>query len=143
MDQLEEKSIFNLELAEDTKTNLRGLTQWLNISAIVGFISLGVTILSAIYTLINASKYGTTGTSSLFSTFISGGISLWINLTLYNAAKSINTGIANEDQGVFGYGLSRLATYFKIIGIIAIILLIIFALALLIVAVAGVAGGFR
>ncbi len=143
MDHLEEKSIFNLELGADTKTNFASLAQWIKIASIVGFIGLGVTVLSAVMAVANASKYGSAATSNLMGTFITGAISLWINVTLFNAAKSIGAGLANEDQGMFGFGLSRLAMYFKIIAIILIIALVIFAIALLIIAVAGAAGGFN
>ena len=58
------------------------------------------------------------------------GVSLFINITLFAAAKNLKLGLDNNDQGYFNLGLAKLATYFKIIGIILLIVLIIFGIAI-------------
>jgi hypothetical protein len=133
MENNNEPSIFELNVDEESKLHLSSIAQWANINAIVGFVALAITIVS---TIITVSTYG--GASRLSNIVISVAVSILLNVTLLAAASNIKKGIAQTDQGYFGLGLTKLAAYFKIVGILTIIVLAIFVLVFLIVAMVGV-----
>ena len=138
------KSIFELELNEEGKTQFAGLAQWCYFSAIASLISLAVSVVSAVWII---SKLGedestivaSTATSTLFSIIIS----LLLNITLLTSANNLKKGLAGADQGTFNLGMAKLATYFRILGIMMIIGLVIGVLAIIVVLLAGASQGFR
>ena len=138
------KSIFELELNEESKTQFAGLAQWCYFSAIASLISLAVSVVSAVWII---SKLGedestivaSTATSTLFSIIIS----LLLNITLLTSANNLKKGLAGADQGTFNLGMAKLATYFRILGIMMIIGLVIGVLAIIVVLLAGASQGFR
>lgn len=140
MDNFQDKSIFEVDIDEEGKSQFSTIAQWANINAIVGFVSLGLTVISTIMAI---GKVGSSAGSGMFSLIISVAISLALNITLLAAATNIKKGIEQTDQGHFALGLNKMATYFKILGILTIVVLVIITLALLVVLVAGVGGGFR
>ena len=125
MDLLNDTNLTEQKFSEETKFNFGSLTQWLNISAIIGFIGLAVTLLSMVIGKGSGGKE-----NSLAVNIVVIGVSLFINITLFAAAKNLKLGLDNNDQGYFNLGLAKLATYFKIIGIILLIVLIIFGIAI-------------
>jgi hypothetical protein len=139
---MEENSILpELSLQENSKTNIASVAQWAFISAIVGFISLAISAYNTFSikapdlgdpTLNNTNQGG-----RIFGFLVTAGISLLLNITLLNAASNIKKGLTTTDQGHFNYGMSKLATYFQITGILLIIALVIVALAVLIIFMAG------
>jgi len=141
MENTNENSIFNFNnVDEEAKSNLSGIAQWTNINAIVGFVSAG---LSLITTVVGLGRLGSFGSSSnavgaILGLIITLAISLLLNITLIAAAQNIKKGIEQTDQGHFALGLNKLATYFKILGIITIVVI---ALLLLVILAAGLLGG--
>jgi len=71
---------------------------------------------------------------------ITAVISLLLNITLFQAASNLKKGLVQTDQNFFGVGLAKLATYFKIIGVIIIIILVFVVLLFLL---GGLIGIFR
>lgn len=112
----EKKDLFKFEVADSTQQELKGIAQWGLISAIVGFISLGISIISQFMLMSN----GRSDSFQLTMIVISTVISLVLNITLLQAANNIKNGIAANSQGQFNEGLTKLATYFRIVGIILI-----------------------
>ncbi len=138
MENNNDKSIFDdFSVNEGTKSQLNGIAQWANINAIVGFASLAISVIS---TIIAATTYGNVG--SLFGLFITAGISLLLNITLFQASANIKKGVAMPDQGFFEQGVNKLGSYFKITGIITIIALVIMVLAFLVALLAGSRSAF-
>ena len=139
----QEKSIPELELNEEGKSNLSSIAQWGYINAIVGFISLGLTIVNA-FAANSRSGNGAKGANTL-SVFITVVISLILNITLIGAASYLKKGLNGLDQGYFNLGMLKLASYFKIFGIIMIIALVIVSLAILLFLFsgAGATGGIK
>jgi ABC-type multidrug transport system permease subunit len=70
-------------------------------------------------------------------------ISLLLNITLIAAANNLKKGLTGSDQGYFNLGMLKMASYFKILGILMIVILVFFALAMLVVIMAGASGGFK
>lgn len=136
----ENASIFNFELNETSKLHLQGLSQWAKITAIVGFISVGLSVLT---TLIVLGKYGTSVGSSMGSGLISWVISVLLNVILFGASKSLLNAIANTDQGSLDKGFSELARYLRIVGILCIIIGAILVVVFLFALIMGASKGFR
>ena len=113
MDILNDQSIFELKINEESKSHLSTISLWANINAIIGFVSLGTTILLSVLGK-------NTGTNFLGLVIIIG-ISLLLNITLFNAAKDLKLGVEGQEQWNFNSGLTKLATYFKIMGILFIV----------------------
>ena len=121
--------VFEAELNEEGQAALSEMARWGYINAVVGFISLGI---SLVVTLITFAKIaGGAAAVTLMASLVSTVISFVLNITLYNSSQSITRSIQNADQGEFVMGLTRLRTYFKILGILTIIVLVIGAFALI------------
>lgn len=132
-----QQPLIELSLDEESKSNLSGIGQWAFINALVGFISLGVSILAAI---IASNKPN--AQNSLGTLVITVSVSLLLNITLFSASSHLKKGLADADQGKFNIGITKLASYFRILGIIIIILLAIFLLALIVGIMSGI-GSFK
>ena len=140
MENIQDKSIFDLDIDEEGKSQFSTIAQWANINAIVGFVSLGLSVISTVMAI---GKVSSAAGSGVFSLIISLAISLALNITLLAAATNIKKGIEQTDQGHFALGLNKMATYFKIVGILTIVVLVILTLVLLVVLVVGAGSGFR
>lgn len=144
METTPNKSIFELELNEEGKTQFAGIAQWCYFNAIASLVSLVVSVLGAVILISKlgedeSSQVASTATSTLFSVVIA----LLLNITLLSSANNLKKGLAGADQGTFNLGMAKLATYFRILGIITIIALVVVVLALLIVMLAGASQGFK
>ena len=133
MENNNDKSIFDdFGVNEEAKSNLKDISKWANINAIVAFVALAISLISAVAAL------GTIdGGGNLFGVLITVAISLLLNITLLQAATNIKKGVTQSDQGFFGLGISKLASYFKITGILTIIFLVFMVLAILVIMITG------
>jgi Family of unknown function (DUF5362) len=131
-------------LNQESKVHLSGIAQWTNILCIISFVSLGVSVISLFTSYFKLKQFGDFATgaamgSGIFGLLITTAITLLIYITLFNASKFIKLGINQNDQGYFNMGITKLATYFRILGIIAIVFGVIFFLAILVMIFAGFA----
>jgi ABC-type multidrug transport system permease subunit len=138
-DLLEETS----NISEESKSHLSGLAQWLNIAAILSFVSMGIAVLDLVLKFIKTkSDYDVAPNSSdIISLIFTIGITLLLNIILFQAAKFLKIGLLGSDQSYFNLGIRKLATYYRIYGILAIIMLVIFVLAMIVVIFAAASGG--
>ena len=141
METNQEKSIFELGLTDEGKSNFSSIAQWASINAIVGFVGLGLTLLSTF--MASSRLNGAANTGNMITVFFTIVISLLLNITLIGAANNLKKGLTGSDQGYFNTGMLKMASYFKILGILMIIVLAIVALAMLVVIMAGASGGFK
>ncbi len=121
MENINDTTIFDLTIDDEGKSHLSAIAQWANIGAIVGFTGIGIAIISfgiSIY------KIGGSAVSGILGSLITLAITFLLNITLFNAAKNIKSGVELTEQGQFTLGLNKLAGYFKILGILTIILLV-------------------
>lgn len=138
MNEQNDKSIFDLNLDEESKSHLNGIAQWANINAIVSFIGLGISIISSVVALGQVSRYSSGAAGGGVSTlFITVGISLLLNVLLFTSATNIKKGLEQNNQAFFNVGITKLATYFKVVGILAIISIVLIVLLFLFVALMG------
>ena len=140
MEDNQQNSILELGLNEEAKANLTSIAQWGYINAVAGFISMGLTLVKAFA----AGPAGGQG-GNILTVFITIAISLMLNITLLSAATNLKRGLIGADQGYFNLGMLKLASYFKILGILLIVILAIVFLAMLGMLVVGAAarGGMR
>jgi Family of unknown function (DUF5362) len=139
MENSNNATIFDLTIDDEGKSHLSTIAQWANINAIVGFISIGVTIISS---AIDVYRYHNWSFSGILGSLIALGITFLLNSTLFNAAKNIKSGVELTEQGQFTFGLTKLAGYFKIVGVLTIIVLVIFFFALLFGVLMGAGSSF-
>jgi len=136
-------SIFNFGPDEETKSNLSVIARWANINAIVGFIGIGVTIISFIATMNSLGRYaGSFAGFGMANIALTVAISLALNITLFMAASNIKKAIDNSSQAHFEIGITKFATYFKIAGIITIIVLVVVVFFLMLGILSGRGRGF-
>ncbi len=131
-------SIFNFELNETSKSHLKGIAQWAKITAVIAFISVGISLVTSI---VIASKFS--AGSSISSALIGWVISILLNVILLSVSKNLVAALLNTNQGSLNKGFTDLAKYLRIMGILCIVIGAFFVIALLFVVVAGAAGGFR
>jgi len=136
-DQLS-KDLFALNMNHETQNSFQGLFQWVYYSAIIGFASIAVSVLTIILNFGNGVYEQPSGGSSLIGNLVGLAISVFLNLTLYAAATGIRKALLHSDQSTFNVGLSKFALYFRVIGILAIVVLVILVLALIIGVIIGV-----
>jgi Family of unknown function (DUF5362) len=124
-------NVFELGVNEEAKEHLGGISLWMQVNAITAFISMAVSLISAIMAFVQLSSYGSnSGAPALAGALIMAIISVAINILLIQAAGNIKKGLARSEQGYFNLGLSKMATYFKVMGILIIIALSFFILAM-------------
>lgn len=135
-DQLS-KDLFTLNMNHEAQNSFQGLFQWVYYSAVIGFASIGVSVLTIILNFGNGTYEQPSGGSSLVGTLFGLAISIFLNLTLWAASTRIRKALLHSEQSTFNEGLSKFALYFRVIGILAIVVLVIFVLALIIGIIAG------
>ena len=134
MEDIQTNSIFDFNFDEESKATLATIAQWATINAIVGFAAIGISVIGFFVTLAKVSSYGgnmSMAMPGLFVVFIVLVIGLLLNITLINASINIKKGLELTDQQHFSTGLGKLASYFKIFGILIIcslVLLVFFVL---------------
>jgi hypothetical protein len=140
MENLHDTSIFEFNISESTKEELGGIALWAKISALLGFASMVVSVVSTIKTIITFSEI-TGSTAQVFSpalgTLVTVIISLILNITLLSAANQLKNAVDQINQDAFGKGISKLSAYLKITGILFIIVLVIAVLAIIVAIVLG------
>jgi hypothetical protein len=131
-------SIFNFELNETSKSHIQGIAQWAKITAIIAFVSVGLSLLSSVILI---SKYSSG--SGFGSGLVGWIVSIMMNIILLGVSKSLVNAVLHTDQDSLNKGFSDLAKYLRIMGILCIIIGAVLVIAFLIALVAGAAGGFR
>jgi hypothetical protein len=140
MENIQDSTIFELNIDEEGKSNFSSIAQWANISAMVGFAGIGISIVSFVLMIVRLDDLDSSAAliGPGLGMAIGLVISLVLNIVLINAATNLKKGVDLSNQGFFETGLTKLATYFRILGILTIIGLVIFSLALLVGILAGV-----
>lgn len=129
------------EVTGETKEHLDAIGRWAIYSAVVGFTTLALTIITFVVTLNRVSQYGMgMGEAGVTQTIFITIFTLLLNITLYLAGSNIKKGIAMGDQGYFNLGLRKMNNYFKILGIVMIIAM---SIVLLAVVFGGMAALFK
>ncbi len=145
MDYLKDNNLLDEKnLSEESKTHLFDIAKWANILAILSFVGLVIGVVSLFVKTgpaeaAGGAMAGATLAGGLFTYIFVIAITLLIYITLFNASKNIKLGLTQQSQGYFNIGVTKLATYFRILGILSIIGGVLVLLVLLIGVFAGIA----
>lgn len=137
MENIQEKSIFDdFVIDDEAKSNFTDIARWANLNAIIGFISLGVSFIAVVTSFIKLSGYGGAANAAVMGGsgigfIIAAVVSLLLNITLLQAATNIKKAVEINEQAFLGKGITKLAAYFRIYGILLIIALVFIVLAFL------------
>lgn len=131
-------NLFSLNIEGAARELLLTAATWARIIAIAGFISAGLSILTAVIGKADAGGAAIVG--SLFGALIGAAVGVVINIFLYRFATNTINSLSNMSQVQFNEGIGSLKTYFKIISILIIIVL---ALAVIVMLFVGLGKGFR
>jgi len=101
--------IIDAPFSQKLKDNMRSAATWGRISAIVSFISAGLSLLESL-------RRG-----NIFGSFITAAISVTIAIYLFNFGNQTKKGLDNIDQPELEEGLNSLRRYFKILTILLIV----------------------
>ena len=135
---MEEKNetIFKFELNDESRVNIKGLSQWAIINAILGFISAGMSVVMFIvqsntYKYSRSPIFGFSPSNSPAGLIIGMGISLTMNILLYNTSVQLKKALESNNQGELSRGFNSLHNYLKVFGI----LMIVFTILMILVAI--------
>lgn len=125
--------IFNIEVDMISRDHLKTISIWARIIAVVGLINLGLTVIRL---LVNPDANNTLVlVAMLFFVLIYVTVMTLLYVFLLRFANRTSASLNTQNQDQFNSGISYLALYFKVIGIIIIIVLGILGLFLLFVAI--------
>lgn len=135
--QQEDVTIFDeFTINDEAKNQFTEIARWTRINAVISLVSLGMSVVAAVLTILKIRELNNTGSSiviasTVTSTIITVGISLLMNIILLQASASLQKGLQQNDQGLFGAGIGKLAAYFRVFAVILIIAMVILVLVLL------------
>lgn len=131
----QENSVFDIQMDEPVKNQLKSLATWAGLAAIVSLVKgiLGVIEFFATQNRVSSpySEYGGTELrqQSLVSGFLMLALSLAITIILFfflnKFSRLSKSGLTLNDPYLVTEGSRNLATYFKVVGILAIIMIVI------------------
>lgn len=111
--------IFNIEIDMISRDHLKTISTWARIIAVVGFISLGLTLIRL---LVNPDSNNTAALiAMLFFVLIYLAVMTLLYVFLLRFANRTSASLNTQNQDQFNSGIGYLATYFKVLGIIIII----------------------
>ena len=137
--------LFEFGFDEQSKPILRSIGKWAKITAIVAFVSNGLSLIAS-FTSPSTAEMTATGLGQagliggIVGTLIFVAIGVIINIFLYRFATEIVEALNLTSQPRLESAFGNLKTYFQIIGILVVILLVIFVFAILFVSIMGGAG---
>jgi hypothetical protein len=118
-----------MQLTEQAKKYLMEASKWANFIAIVGFIAIGLLIIMSfsIGTILASLPEGSLGglPPKFFSFFylIAAGIYFIPVFFLFQFAQKIKQALMEDDHNLLTFGLKKLKSHYKFIGILFIILI--------------------
>lgn len=126
-----------MQLTEQAKKYLMEASKWANFIAIVGFIAIGLLIIMSfsIGTILASLPEGSLGglPPKFFSFFylIAAGIYFIPVFFLFQFAQKIKQALMEDDHNLLTFGLKKLKSHYKFIGILFIILIALYLLLIL------------
>ena len=110
-------NLLGIGIEGETRNKLRTITTWSKITAIGGFINMGLNLIT-IFTSFGRSY--SSGTWLILSNLISLAISFFLNFFLWQFSKSLKTSLDNENQEAFVAASMQLKAYMRMVGILLI-----------------------
>jgi len=135
--QNQDSPLFDLQVDENTKEQLRGLSKWTLIVVVTSIISLVLSLVQAFTAKRETVEYGSfrmqDKNPNIGSVIVSVIVSAILAYMLYQFSVFTKKGVDNMSQPDLNKGLNSLRSYFMVYGIIIIIVMAIILVALLIV----------
>ena len=126
-----------MQLTEQAKKHLLEASKWANMIAIIGFIGIGLLIIMSfsIGTILASLPEGSLGglPPKFFSFFylIAAGIYFIPVFFLFQFAQKTKQAIIQDDHNLLTFGLKKLKSHYKFIGILFIVLIALYFLLIL------------
>ncbi len=134
-----------MQLSDQAKKHLLEAAKWANFIAIVGFIAIGLLVIMSfsIGTIMASLPEGSLGGLSpkFFSFFylIAAGIYFIPVFFLFQFGQKIKQAFAEDDHNLLTFGLKKLKSHYKFIGILCIVFIIFYFLMILLGAFGAIA----
>ena len=123
-------NIFNINVDDDARDNLKKIASWARILSIVGFIGSGV---SLVQTIVTGSRLGVLiAVTASATTLVFVVVSVIMNIFLLKFSNQMNTSLSTMNQGHFDQAINSLRIYFKVMGIVIIVIISLVILVILI-----------
>lgn len=116
---MQQHSIFDGGMAPELKQELAGAAKWGRVTAIVGLVGAGLSLIAGI------------AAGSLLGSLLSVVLAVVMNIFLLRFGNHSNTAIQSNDQGSLIEGMEALRTYFKIMAIIILIVCVLVGIIIL------------
>ena len=133
-----------VKFTSQIKKNLKETAKWANFLAIIGFVMLGLIIVTALFMFgAGATVFGGGSVIAIgFGYLLMAALYFFPTYFLFLFARKIKVGLNSSIQSEVDLAFLNLKKLFKFTGIIMIIMLSIYALILLLAIIGGVASGF-
>lgn len=132
-------NVFSLKINRDARIELGILATWARLTAILAFVTYGLSFLALI---IKAGRLSATELiSQLLGALIGGALGVAINYFLYRFAVNARNALQGENQIELDLSLNDLRTYFKILGILSIIVCALLVIVMLFALLGNLAAG--
>ena len=121
----EDKLHTGLEVERSVRDSMQSLVQWSNINAVIGFVSLALSLINLVITYNNMSAFNSPASTMLLVTgIVSFVLNLIINLSLFNFGRQLKLALADEDQEAFNKAAAHLKAYFRLLVVMIIVVVI-------------------
>jgi hypothetical protein len=115
-------NITAIEIEGLVRDTMQSVAQWTKISAISGFVGIGISIITLGITYNQLSSFGSSMlTSYLLTQFATIVVSFFINLFLFNFSRNLSRSLDDDDQESFVKASLYLKNYFRMIIIMVIV----------------------
>lgn len=120
-------SLFGIGIGGEIKNKLYTVITWSRITAITGFVNLGLNLLITFVTYQNHNSYSYRRDSSLtmLTTVISLAISFFLNFFLLQFSKQLKISLDREDQEAFTNAAIQLKSYMRMLGILLLVTILV------------------
>ena len=117
-------NLLGIGIEGETRSKLQTITTWSKITAMGGFVNMGLNLITTFTSF--GSSYKSIGTTWLIVTsLLSLVISFFLYFFLWQFSKSLKTSLDNENQEAFTAACMQLKAYMRMLGILLIASIII------------------
>lgn len=110
-----DNSLLSVFITDSARNKLETICTWSKVAAVIGFVSLGISVLS---NLINFNALSYYGKFYLTSQLISMAISFFLNLFLIQFSNNLRHALNNDDQQTLTEAAAKLKAYLRMLGIL-------------------------
>lgn len=145
LDQHVNSSDSGIKVSQDAKSNFITIGKWTRFLGVIGFISVGLLGIAALFMIIVGGSSSYVGEQMMFLGLIyliMAGIYVFPALYLVRTANHLLEAFERDKVASFEMGVENLKSFFKFVGIFTIVVMSMYILILLFAMVAGASRGF-